>query len=313
MKRRTFGLVCSVFFFTLSLSVFAQSEPVRTSPLKLNHAVNNRDTPSRTIFIFHTNEFWLNLHHFLYVLGRAANKERDAAREAVAGAPADEASGLAKLSATEQTIWREAVASYAATTSKKDIIFDEPLPALTHALAQAGDGKILTGSKVDPATATTLERVAPIYRKAWWKKHAATNRAWQKTVRALVSRHGAAVLAFITGAYQLPWPSAGFPVHVSGYSNWAGAYSTDGNLLVLASQNPSTQADYGLETIFHEGMHQWDDQVFEILRAQAIKVNKLFPRGLQHSLIFFTAGEAVRRVLPGTCPTRKSLACGNAD
>ena len=75
-----------------------------------------------------------------------------------------------------------------------------------------------------------------------------------------------------------------------------------GHLLVLSSLAPGNQADYGLETIFHEGMHQWDDQTFEALRAQAIKVNKYFPRGLSHSLIFFTAGEAVRRVVPGHVP-----------
>ena len=79
------------------------------------------------------------------------------------------------------------------------------------------------------------------------------------------------MLAFITNAYKLPWPAAGFPVHVSAYSNWSGAYSTTGNLLVLSSRVPGNQGTYGLETIFHEGMHQWDDQVFEVLREQAIE------------------------------------------
>src|SRR6185295_12431259 len=87
---------------------------------------NKRNT--RTIFVFETDEFWLNLHHFLYVLGRAENKERDTSREAVAGAPADQARGLEKLSAEEQTIWREAVSLYAAGPSKKDLVFDEPHP-----------------------------------------------------------------------------------------------------------------------------------------------------------------------------------------
>src|ERR1041384_259689 len=49
------------------------------------------------IFIFHDDEFWLNLHHFLYVLGRAENKTRDSARPAVSGAPADEQRGFAAL------------------------------------------------------------------------------------------------------------------------------------------------------------------------------------------------------------------------
>jgi hypothetical protein len=100
----------------------------------------------------------------------------------------------------------------------------------------------------------------------------------------------------------LQWPVAGFPVHVSGYSNWAGAYSTTGNLLVMTCQSSELQGLYGFETTFHEGMHQWDEQAFDALRGQAIKVNKFFPRGLSHSMIFFTAGEAVRRVVPDHVP-----------
>lgn len=34
--------------------------------------------PPAPIFVFKTDEFWLNLHHFLSVLGRAANKTADA-------------------------------------------------------------------------------------------------------------------------------------------------------------------------------------------------------------------------------------------
>lgn len=36
------------------------------------------------IFRMETGEFWVNLHHFLYVLGRAEAGERDAARAAEA-------------------------------------------------------------------------------------------------------------------------------------------------------------------------------------------------------------------------------------
>ena len=255
-----------------------------------------------TIFIFHTDEFWLNLHHFLYVLARAANKERDTSREAVAGAPADQERRLAKLNAKEQETWHKAVDWYAAGPAKKDIVFDDPLPAITNALVSAGDAKSLNGSNVDPAFVATLESVGPIYRKAWWKQHHDANRKWEKMTHALVDRHGAMVLAFITNAYKLQWPSTGFHVHISGYSNWAGAYSTSGNLLVLSSQSPDLKDAYALETIFHEGMHQWDEQVTEALRTEAIKLNKYFPQGLRHSLVFFTAGEAVRHAIPGHIP-----------
>src|ERR1041384_6813460 len=125
----------------------------------------------QTIFIFHSDEFWLNLHHFLYVLGRAENKTRDASRSAVVNAPKDQDAGLAKLSEAERATGRKAVAFYANDFSKKDAVFDEPLPAITNALAQAGAAKSLAGVKIDPALVAILERAAPVYRKVWWPAH----------------------------------------------------------------------------------------------------------------------------------------------
>lgn len=280
MLKRT--LVSILVLLALSAVVCPQSPP-------------SRKTAER-IFLFHTDEFWLNLHHFLYVLGRAQNKERDASRTAVSGAPADQQLGLKKLNASEQKLWQEIVNEYAEGVSKKDIVFDEPLPAVTSALARAADASSLTAPQLDPSVAANLQRAAPLYRKAWWKKHREANRKWTKSIEALAKRYGASVLAFITKAYQREWPAAGYPIHVSAYSNWAGAYSTTGNLLVMSSLSPDLQDWYALETAFHEGMHQWDETFFEELRQRAIKANKYIPRGFSHAVIFFTAGQAVRHV-----------------
>ena len=254
------------------------------------------------IFVFHTDEFWLNLHHFLYVLGRADNKTSDSSREAVAGVTVEQDKALATLKPSDQAIWREAVVFYAADLSKRDLVFDASLSSLTNALAKAGDAPSLSSVRIDKDTAAMLERAAPTYRKAWWPMHHAANRAWQASIEKLVAKYGNTILVFITDAYKLEWPATGFPVNISAYSNWAGAYSTTGNLLVLSSQSVGTQGDYGLETIFHEGMHQWDEQVIAALRQQSRRVNKIVPQNLSHALIFFTAGEAVRQVLPDHVP-----------
>jgi hypothetical protein len=266
------------------------------------YAVVPASKPSKTIFIFHPDEFWLNLHHFLYVLGRAQNKTSDASREAVIGAPADQEKGLAALSASERNVWNEAVSAYAAGNSKKDLIFDKPLTELTKAIAQAGDARSLDAAGIDSVTAAVLQRAAPVYRKAWWPKHQSANRAWVSAMQRYVDQHGPTVLNFITRAYRFTWPEAGYAVHLSAFSNWAGAYSTEVGVLVISSLNEGNQGPYGLETLFHESMHQWDSQVFDALRTQARANDKLVPRGLSHALIFFTAGEAVRRVIPGHVP-----------
>jgi hypothetical protein len=274
-------------------------------------------TGSAAIFRFETDEFWLNLHHFLYVLGRAEAKEQDASREAVAGAPADAEKGLASLSDAERQTWHAAVTAYASGLSKKNAIFDAPLPALTTALGRARDAATLANQPdaagaLDAPTRATLEDVAPIYRRVWWPAHRASNQAWRTATQSLVDRHGRAILDFLTKAYGQPWPADGYAVHLSMYANWAGAYSTEGRLLMVATNSGAgTSGLDGLETVFHEGMHQWDDgmlaNLLELGKANQVPV----PPNLWHGLIFFTAGEAVKRVAPSHVPYAEAYGVWN--
>jgi hypothetical protein len=260
------------------------------------------------IFKFEADEFWLNLHHFLYVLGRAEAKESDASGDAVAGAPADAEKGMASLGDDERRIWRAAVTAYAGGLSKKDAVFDATWPALTAALARAGDAATLathqsdTAGTIDAATRATLESAAPIYRRVWWPAHRTSNQAWRTAAQPLVDRHGPAIVDFLTKAYGQSWPADGYPAHLSMYANWSGAYSTDGRLLVVGTNpNAGTTGLDGLEIVFHEGMHQWDG-MFETIGELARVNNVPEQRGLSHALIFFTAGEAVKRVVPAHVP-----------
>jgi len=260
-------------------------------------------TPARPIFRFSTDDFWLNLHHFLYVLGRAEAKMADASRAAVAGAPADSERGLAALTPDERQIWRDAIAFYAAGPSRKDAVFDDSLSAITSATADAGDrAEPPAGAPIDAALRSTLERAAPVYRKSWWTAHREANVGRRDDIQALVDRHGAAVLAYITRAYGMAWRSEGYPVHLSGWANWAGAYSTNGNLLVMSSLDRATLGYGGLEIAFHEGMHQWDRQMNDLLFAEVRKQGRRLPANASHAMIFFTAGDAVRRVSPDHVP-----------
>ena len=284
-------LVLLLFFTLLSIDSAAQAPGTK---------IPSKNTAP--IFVLRTDEFWLNLHHFLYVLARAQNKERDASRTAVARAPADAEKGLAKLSQKENVAWKQVVDAYAVGLAKKDAVFDEPLPTIVASVAKAGNARTLKGTSVDAATAAILEKAAPIYKKAFWPAHRSANREWEKMIRPLIRDRGHEILSFLTTAYDMTWP-AGFPVHLSAYANWAGAYSITGNLLVVSSLAPDIRDNYGLETIFHEGMHQWDDQIDAALKGAAQKAGvAAVPDGLSHALIFYTAGEAARRAITGHVP-----------
>jgi hypothetical protein len=257
------------------------------------------------IFSLEPDEFWLNLHHFLYILGRAEAKMPDPPRGGIPLATADAERGIKGLTDEERMTWASAVTSYASGLSRLDAVRGEPFATITAALAAADDAPALSG--VDAAAAETLMRAAPIYRKAWWPAHRAANRAWQAAIEALIARHGTAVRDTLVKWYGLPWPPGGYPVHLSGYSVAVGAYSSTKGVLVVSSLDPTYNGLNGLEMIFHEAMHQWDGPMFTALNAQAKPLNVAVPLDLPHAMIFFTAGEAVRRVEPTHVPTADTL------
>jgi hypothetical protein len=259
------------------------------------------------IFRFEADGFWLNLHHFLYVLGRAQNNVPDSQRRAVVNATAEQAQGLTGLSESHRQAWESAVRFYAGGLSKKDAVFDRELVEVTNAMRVAPNATA-EALKVDRELQATLVRAASVYRLAWWSKHRGANHARIEGYSKQLERHGDRVLAFITRAYQEPWPKGGYPINLSGYSNWAGAYSTDGGLIVVSSLDEGTRGSLGLESIFHEAMHQWDNPVLARLERLAKEHQTPPPReGITHALIWYTAAAAVKSQIPNHVGYAESL------
>ena len=163
------------------------------------------------IFRFETDGFWLNLHHFLYVLGRVEAKMPDIKREAVAGAPADEAQGLKTLSDSERQAWRRAVTAYANGLSKLEATFDRRVYDVTNAVRRASSDRDAGSLQIDVAVAEALDRAAQIYRKAWWPQHRDANRKWLQSMQGPLKKFGPQILAYVTRVYQEPWMAGGFP------------------------------------------------------------------------------------------------------
>ena len=250
------------------------------------------------IFRFEADGFWLNLHHFLYVLGRAQNHTPDGQRRAVVNAPVDQEAGLKGLSESARQTWASAVRFYAGGLSKQDTVFDQQLIAVTNAM-RVPPNATAAALKIDPELRATLIRASQVYRLAFWPKHRAQNHDRVRDFARQLDQHGSQVRDYITRAYQLEWPKNGFLVNVSGYTNWAGAYSTAGDLIVVSSLDEGTAGSLGLESIFHEAMHQWDDAVLSRLVRLSKEHQTPAPRdGITHALIWYTAAEAVKSRVP---------------
>lgn len=255
-----------------------------------------------------TDGFWLNLHHFLYVLGRAEAGMPDATREAVRHAPADQDSVLARLSPDDRSAWRATVSSYATGLSRRDLLFDAPLLRVTERLSRARPEESAAEMGLEPAMAEMLDRAGAIYRAAWWPRHRAVNQTRAAELRPLLASHGAQLADFASRVYDTPWPTGGFTVHLSAFTNWAGAYSVTGSVILASSSDPAQSGWLGVETLVHESLHQWDQivqaRVNGAARAAGVPAP---PYDVVHGMIFATAGEAVRRIIPDHVPYAEAL------
>lgn len=117
-----------------------------------------------------------------------------------------------------------------------------------------------------------------------------------------MNRYGNAIALDVSRLWMNPWPPAGFDVEVAAYANWAGAYSTTGGLIVLASTDRAMAGAEGLESVFHEAMHQWDDDMDLRIGKIAQELKVSVPAACSHSLIFYTAGYTVSKAIPGHQP-----------
>lgn len=234
-------------------------------------------------FQFHSS-FWPNLEHFLY---QQARLRHHAASPAVAAAVAD--TGF--LSPSDRATWNSILAYYDSALASRAIDFDSMLIDVNYALADSD----LT--KVPTAIRAALTRAAPIYRHYFWPRHDSANRAWIAAMQAELSAHGQALTVALTRVYHVQLPKPPIRVEVVAYANWAGAYTTlDPTLITMSSLYVNHRGSLGLEQLVHETSHAMMDSVDAVLRSLPDS------RNVEHAIIFFTAGELVRREIPAHEP-----------
>ncbi|HUQ79531.1 MAG TPA: hypothetical protein VM076_00260 [Gemmatimonadaceae bacterium] len=256
------------------------------------------------LFALQSN-FWVNLHHFLYVTSRA-RRGMDAGRTAVTDALRDTA-GVGALSPSLRSDWDAALAYYGRAIAERDILFDSALVDVNGRLSHIPADGLPNSAALDADHGQVLTRAAGAYRALWWPRHDAANRRWIAMVRPLLAQHGDSAAAWEARAFGARWSAAPVPVDVSAYANWAGAYTSDGpGHITISSLNDGNQGTGAFEMLFHEVLHTMDRSLFEQYRSEARAQGKRMLRNPTHPFIFYTAGEVTRRLFPGYVPFAES-------
>jgi hypothetical protein len=261
------------------------------------------------VFELHSG-FWINLHHRLYEQARQKESAKPSdGKSPKSGKPNLQIAPTAKpvLTASEQRAWDEAVSYYADNYAGFDLVFSTELILLKNQLGDFETCDELSGAKrkscdagLPPKLTHILETAAPVYRAHQWPMDDRANRAWIKRVAPLVREQGVGLSHRLADIYQTRWPSERIRVDVTGYANWAGAYTTlDPLRVTISSSDPRNQGPAALEILFHEASHGIAQPVEQAIARECRQRNKPIPRDLWHALIFYTTGEVIKPILNG--------------
>ncbi len=141
----------------------------------------------------------------------------------------------------------------------------------------------------------------PAYEACRWATQDAENRRWIERLNPQLAAHEQKIAHRLAEVYQKPWDGLPIPVDVVETVNWSGANSVSrdpagGHLLI----SNSYQGPAALEVVFHEASHLLmgrGDPLRQALDQAASALDLTLPDDLWHVVLFYTTGEAVRRVL----------------
>ena len=104
--------------------------------LSISHAASAQSTrPVAEVQGFRIfSDFWLNLHHFLYVSAWAQRADTPGQRRLAMPLPADDRVAMTKK---ERATWDAAVSYYDHEFASKDLLFDDGLNAINNSLTGA--------------------------------------------------------------------------------------------------------------------------------------------------------------------------------
>ena len=241
-------------------------------------------TPTR--FEFHS-AFLMNLHHFLV----------DAARHP---GRIDKVQWTQPPTADEMAAMRAAVAFYAATFGQRDLLFDDELRDVKHALARADDSRRqAAGLGLPPALAAMLDKVAPIYARCLWASQDEVNRRWIAQVQVLEDRYGAQIQPRLERILDARFPTVVRDDVVVTTGTFTGAYTDAPPPQTVL---PSGWDEYGgfasLEMIWHEAAHaEPADRLESLIEQASHAMGRELPDGLWHAALFEAVGSQVAQVL----------------
>lgn len=269
----------------VSLGQTAQRTPVLT-------------TPYFAIY----SDFDTNLNDALIAAGLARQRKKPELFHSGA-----EASCFDKLPPSARAAWDGAVDYYAQIISpvewnaREQFLLRMQLVGFDADWRAAGATEFVEIARGFRAVATSA------YKSCRWIAQDENNRRWIEELKPRLAADEQRIAPRVEQLYQKRWKSLPILVDVVETVNWSGAntsWSDSGQGDILISRSPQGAAAF--EILFHEASHllmDRGDPVRQALESAARAVDFRLPNDLWHVVLFYTTGEAVRRILDERGPS----------
>lgn len=213
----------------------------------------------------------------------------------------DEAACFSKLPAEVRSAWEHALDYYAeiisptGSNSNQRYLLRAQLAGFDDALNDA-DGRQF----VEIARSFRLA-AAPAFKACRWPVQDERNRKWIEMLKRQLAADEQKLAPRLEQLYQSHWAGLPIPVDVVQTVDFSGANTIldkpgTGHILIAIEND----APYALEVVFHEASHILMGRNAPVRRAlekAAAAANFKLPGDLWHVVLFYTTGEAVRRLL----------------
>ncbi|MCB0493478.1 MAG: hypothetical protein KDC93_13810 [Cyclobacteriaceae bacterium] len=241
------------------------------------------------------NNYWINLHHFLYQQAKGSQLkklEEDGASLIDIG----EGKVMSDLSEIDSAILNHAVNYYRDHLIEKSLF---QLGDIRVGLQGHVGERVISDTTLSSELINVLNEIAPLYSKKFWPLHSAQNQkvvtnqiGWIKDLEEDVIKD----LVRLSGK---EWPDTKVRVDLTAYANFAGAYtvSRPAMNITISTLDPTVESSLFVETIFHEGTHllfsmdsPFRSSIFFLSKELGID----FPRNLWHVSQFYLSGRVVQ-------------------
>lgn len=293
--------------FGLGMLLFAPRASLGQAPERAPVQASGRTPVATTSRFAFYSDFDFNLNDALIAAGVARKSGKPKLFHAGAEA---EVSCFGKLPPSARAAWERAVDYYAEIISPADsfarqqYLIRVQLAGIDEELTDAAAWQFVDIARSFRAAAT------PAYKACRWPAQDEKNRRWIEELKPRLAGDEEKIAPRLERLYQKRWKGVPIPVDLVETVDWSGANTilrgpAGGHLLISnAYQGPAA-----LEIVFHEASHMLmapGDPLRQALDSAASAVDWRPPGVLWHVVLFYTTGEAVRRVLddgkPGYTP-----------